>query len=185
MSAFDAGNFEGSYNTPFGQAAWSLLNENRTIDVMKLATNLGKPALEGAEEYLLERFKDQADQLMEDRSKQMIGAMVKQVMGEAGYGIEQRDVKINSAIFSRATRYVRKELMIFHAWRGKQRSVALTATASRDSLPEGNWKYWKAIHSGLPAGVVLGLSDQAGTMDKILSNGHVILDIPRLFRAAP
>lgn len=177
-------NFDNSYNTPLGRRMWAFLNEQRTIDAMLVATSLGKPALGGIEQMLLESFGGDIEELIADRFKQMIGHMVRQVMAFHGFEIEQQDVKVTSAIFSRATRYKRRDHFVFHAWRGKNRTVALTETPARDRLPAGNWKYWKGFDAGLAAAVVLELPDQKSTIAEIRKNGSVIHEIPRFFRGA-
>ena len=98
----------GRYNTTFsdegGEEIWDLLTQHENIVRMDTATYLSRPAIEPLSPVLLEHF---GDHVRRDRIKQMMGHMVRQIMENRGYVLEQSNVKIRNAdnIFSRASRY--------------------------------------------------------------------------------
>jgi hypothetical protein len=105
-------NYEsGRYSTTFanegGKEIWEFLADPQNLIRMETATYLSRPAIEPLSPFLLERFGDRAKQ---DRIKQMMGHMVRQIMEHKGYALHQGNVKISSAnnIFSRASRYADK-----------------------------------------------------------------------------
>ncbi len=177
--------FTSLYNIPLGQDLWIFLNEPETVLRMKTASDLGKPALEGIEETLLERFEQHVETLSEDRWKQMMGHMTRQVMAAAGYVIGQQNVKVNSAVFTRATRYDKSGSFTFHAHRGGGRAIALTGDRAGTNLPKDQkWAYWKSFESGIRARIGFGLEDEKNAITEIQQKGYYLHDLPRLFRAA-
>ncbi len=164
---------------------WTFLNKPETVAQMKTATALGRPAVEGIEESLLAEF---GEAVLDDRMKQMVGRMVRQIMERNGYIIDQQNVKITSgAPFSRATRYKRKDAMTYRAHlRSKDpRTVALTVDKAGGSLPRDNnkWTYWKSFESGLRASIAFGLEDEKKARDDIAEKGHHIYRMERVLRA--
>ena len=185
MEPFDAGVFANTYKTKTGQSIWAFLNESRTILQMKTATALGRPAVEGIEEPLLGEF---GKEVLEDRTKQMIGKMVRQIMERTGYVIDQQNVKIaNGAPFSRATRYKRKDAMTFHAHRSSRdsRKIALTADKEGQTLPKDeNWVYWKSFESGLRARIAFDLEDEEQALENISKTGYHIYHMKKILSKA-
>lgn len=186
MEPFNAGVFANTYQTKTGRRIWHFLNTPQIIAQMETATALGRPAVEGIEEALLDAF---GQQMLEDRTKQMIGRMVRQIMERMGYVIDQQNVKITSgAPFSRATRYKRKDAMTYHAHlSGKDnRMIALTADKVGHALPKdkNKWAYWKSFESGLRARIAFGLEDEDQARKNIAKDGYHIYRIERILRAA-
>ena len=101
---YDAGRYRSTFDAEDGQEIWDFLIQPENIIRMETATYLSRPAIEPLSPLLLERFGDHAKK---DRIKQMMGHMVRQIMEQSGYVLQQGNVKINSAnsIFSRASRY--------------------------------------------------------------------------------
>ena len=128
--------FKGLYASEQSQKIWSYLNQARSVIRMQAVSDVGKPAVLAVEEGLLnecgvkERVKHDlkqgqsdeadsdenkktppiesksADDKHNDRIKQMIGAMVRQVMEHHGYQLHANNVKIpNSKIFYSAASY--------------------------------------------------------------------------------
>ena len=113
--------FQGTINTNFGQKILAFLNEEKTLVMFETATYLGRPALEAIVPSLEDRFGNELKEIQDnsnnpenidfDRLKQAIGHMVRVIMEEHGYLIDQNNVKIpdsRNTIFSRATRYKKK-----------------------------------------------------------------------------
>ena len=109
--------FKGIIETKFGQQFLDFLREEKTVVMMTTATYLHRPAIEALVPSLEERFgqqlsaiekKEYEENIDYDRLKQTMGHMVKVIMEEQGYEVDQNNVKIpegRNTIFSRATRY--------------------------------------------------------------------------------
>ncbi len=85
-----------------GKQLWNFLNEHDNLIRMETATDLKKPAVRALTNQLLSRF---GEQVKEMRVKQMIGHMVKHIMKEREYEVDQRDVLVNDGLFNKASRY--------------------------------------------------------------------------------
>ena len=110
--------FNAIIETEFGQKFLAFLREEKTLVMMTTATYLSRPAIEALVPTLQERFGEQLKFIKKhsnepgninyDRLKQTMGHMVKVIMEEQGYEVDQNNVKIpdgRDTIFSRATRY--------------------------------------------------------------------------------
>lgn len=115
---FVANTFKALYAEEQGKAIWNYLNTEKSVTRMEAVSDVGKPAVLAVEEGLLsqcgvlERVKHISlpnksdDDKHNDRIKQMIGAMVRQVMEHHGYQLHANNVKIpNSKIFYSAASY--------------------------------------------------------------------------------
>jgi hypothetical protein len=102
--AFDAGSFGDVFNADLGQELWDFLNENDNVIRMQTAAYLKRPSVEPLSPWLLQRF---GDAVRQDRIKQTIGRMVRQILEHHGYRIDQQNVKItqNKNMFTSGTRY--------------------------------------------------------------------------------
>jgi len=182
MLRYNPETFANVYETDLGQALWSYLNEDSTIDTMKTAARIRKTPVELIEESLLARFEGHRLEL-DDRVKQMVGHMIKQVMAAHGYVIDQQNVKIPKGFFSRGTRYRHPDTFTFHVFRGDGRTVALTGDkANRPPTNDCHWTYYKAYDSGISARVGLGLENETEARAAIERDGYYIHQIPRITR---
>ncbi len=103
MLTFKPGSFAELAESKMGKKLWMFLNSNENIIRMETATQLRRPALEAVQELLVEQF---GEEIQQDRYKQMIGRMTRQIMEHMGYSLDQSGVRITSKIlFSSATRY--------------------------------------------------------------------------------
>lgn len=101
---YESGIFQKLYETPLGRELWEYLVEDQCITKMEAASALGKPAVEPISNDLLMRFKDK---IRENRVKQMIGHMVRQIMFSRGYIIHTQNSSVsNSVLFKKATTYI-------------------------------------------------------------------------------
>lgn len=186
-SIYIAGVFRTLSTSPIGQELWSFLNEDVMRVRLRTASDLGRPALEAVEEPLLERF---GADVLDDRVKQMIGHMTRQVMEQEGYIVDAQNVKVTGgAPFSRATRYRRRDAMVFHVWRlaSDLQAVAITNNKTGQGLPgEGTkeWQYWKSFDGPLRARIGLGLTDIARAKAEIETTGCFRHRLTRVLRAA-
>jgi hypothetical protein len=190
MNAYEPGVFAGDAGTDLGKRLWTFVNNPENIVRMNTATALERPAVEGIEEELLHDF---ADAVLDDRTKQMIGHMVRQVMERNGYVIAVQNVKMTSgAPFSRATRYKRKDEMTFHVFRSKTqpRERVLTADKAGTRLPhnpfdhDGKWVYWKSIRGALRVRIALGIENEGQARSNIAESGYHQFRTERLLRSA-
>jgi phage baseplate assembly protein W len=98
-------------NSDYGPKLWSFLNDPISIARMQAVSDVGKPALLGVERGLINEFKihawaDAEGKAKYDRLKQMIGAMVKQIMERTGYRLKSSNVKVpTSTIFYSTSLY--------------------------------------------------------------------------------
>jgi len=110
MTEFNSKNFVELYRTEQGQKLWQFLNTEKSIIQMKTASDLNKPALLGIEKDLLRsglmQTKEQIENLkidgkIYDRTKQMLGAMVRQVMESEGYQLHSKNMRVvtNSKLY--------------------------------------------------------------------------------------
>ena len=117
MKSFNV-QFQGVIDTNLGRKILAFMNEEKSIVMLETATYLGRPAIEALVPSLEARFGNELKGIADnsnnpenidfDRLKQAIGHMVRVIMEEHGYVIDQNNVKIpdtRNTLFSRATRY--------------------------------------------------------------------------------
>ncbi|WP_075793405.1 hypothetical protein [Massilia putida] len=182
---YDAQGFDRVFKTELGQNLWSYLTSSETRIRMQTATALGRPAVEGIEEQLLEQF---GSTVQNDRIKQMIGHMVRQIMERDGYVIDAQNVKVtNGAPFVRATRYRARGFVRLHVWRSLEdpRFLALTLDrkgAQLERTDSGHWRYWKTIEGRLRLAVSMGLTEIDATLGAIEKDGYATHCLDRMMR---
>lgn len=112
---FQAGTFANIYKTELGQQLWMFLNEPVSVARMQAVSDVGKPALLGIDNLLISDFQfserasvTEKDKPQFDRLKQMLGAMVRQVMESRGYKLQSNNVKTpSSKVFYSASLYTK------------------------------------------------------------------------------
>lgn len=189
MSIYEPGVFAALYNSPVGQRIWAFLNTPETIVRMETATGLERPAVEGIEEPLLTEF---GADVLRDRTKQMIGHMVRQIMERSGYTIAVQNVKVtNGGPFSRATRYKLPDEMTFYVFKSSKDSRILALTSDKAGIrlraskpePDTRWTYWKSFRGSLRGRIAFGLEDEKKARGDIAAKGFHIYRMPRMLRA--
>lgn len=105
MQQYEPGRFGSTYESAGGAEIWEFLNRSDNVVRMETATYLSRPAVEPLSPVLVQ---DLGERVTEDRMKQMIGHMVRQVMEKRGYRIDRSNVRTSTKdnIFTSATRYV-------------------------------------------------------------------------------
>ena len=104
---YDSRNFSDLYETKLGRELWHFMRRSDNVVRMATASFLRRPAVEPLSPGLFEEF---GPAVGEDRLKQMIGHMARQVMEAVGYRIEQprRSIRITREnLFSSGARYRR------------------------------------------------------------------------------
>src|ERR1700744_2857799 len=97
MFAYSPDKFASLYATDLGQRIWSFLTTPENVARLETASELSKPAVEGIEEQLLAEFREE---VLADRVKQMVGHMVRQILEQRDWVLDQSDVKVQSVPFS-------------------------------------------------------------------------------------
>lgn len=96
-------NFRDLFETELGQEIWRFMRRPENVVRMETATFLERAAVEPLAPGLLMEF---GPDVGEDRIKQMIGHMARQVMEAIGYEIERPGLRITrESLFSSAARY--------------------------------------------------------------------------------
>jgi len=104
MPVYNPGRFASTYEAGVGRQIWLFLNQSDNIIRMETASYLSRPAAEPLSPGLYEEF---GDPVKVDRIKQMTGHMIRQILENRGYQLDQSGVRINRPgnIFASATRY--------------------------------------------------------------------------------
>jgi hypothetical protein len=101
--AFDAGSFADVARTALGEALWRYLNSDDAWIRLETTTFLRRPAVEGIQPQLKARFGAQVE---DERCRQLIGRMVRQIMERRGYVLDQTGVRTRvGGLFKAAARY--------------------------------------------------------------------------------
>ena len=102
---YNSQQFSDLFNKKQGQDIWKCLNEHDNVIRMETASLLRRPAVEPLSEILVDKF---GDSIREDRTKQMIGHMVRQIMENKKFMLDAQNIVIRFGdLFSRASRYKR------------------------------------------------------------------------------
>jgi hypothetical protein len=184
MLTYNPEKFASLYATPVGQRFWAFLIEDATIARLETASELGRPALEGVEEQLLEEFQGEA---LVDRNKQMIGHMTRQIMEQRGWVLDQSEVKVQSVPFIKASRYKRPDWSTFHVFRNASdpRDLVITDRRQGASLPaDARWTYYVTFASPLKAAVAFGVGDLDQLAREVRTKGCHRLRQDRMVRRA-
>ena len=184
MVAYNPDKFGSLYETDLGQRLWGFLTEEANIARLETASQLGKPAVEGIEEHLLEAFRED---VLADRVKQMVGHMVRQILEQRDWVLDQTDVKVQSVPFSKAARYRRADWITFHAFRNTSdpRDVVITDRRQNAPLPtDARWAYYATFASPLKASVAFGVRDIRQLRQHVHAHGYQRMRIERMLRRA-
>ena len=93
--------------TELGRALWDFLKRRDNLIRMETATILERAAVEPLATFLVEEF---SDQVVDDRTKQMIGHMVRQIMEALGYVNDRTGLRITRpSLFTSGASYRRPE----------------------------------------------------------------------------
>ena len=127
--------------------------------------------------------------MIDDRVKQMIGHMVRQVMESRGYRIDRRDVSIGSALFSKGTRYGRPDWRRLQVFRNTSDARELCFADSRETgklPPPANgdrWRFWASFATVLRGRIAYGI-DVYEVRREVAATGHALTKLERILRPA-
>lgn len=99
---YDPANFKEMGEGIIGQALWNWLRRADNVVRMEAASYLERAAVEPLGPVLLQEF---GEDVAEDRIKQMIGHMVRQVLEALGYELVQKGMTVSKGMFSTGARY--------------------------------------------------------------------------------
>ena len=168
--------FASLYDSELGRRIWTFLTRDDNVARLETASELSKPAVEGIEEQLLAEFRED---VLADRVKQMVGHMVRQILEQRDWMLDQTDVK--------ASRYRRPDWITFHAFRNSSdpRDVVITDRRQNPMLPVGSrWIFYATFASPLKAAVAFGVNDIKQLRQQIHSHGYYRVQVPRMLRRA-
>lgn len=182
MFAYSPEKFAALHSSDLGQRIWAFLTRPDVVARLETASELSKPAVEGIEEQLLEEFREE---ILADRVKQMVGHMVRQILEQRDWVLDQTDVKVQSVPFSKAARYRRADWITFHAFRNTSdpRDVALTDRRQNPDLPtDARWSYYATFASPLKAAVAFGIRDIRQLRRHVHAHGYQRVHVERMLR---
>jgi hypothetical protein len=183
---YQPGRFAKLAGTDLGRDLWEFIIRSEMLHAMEVASDLGQPAVAGIEEALLQKF---GEAVLADRIKQMIGHMVRQVMEQTGFVVDQHDVKLNSIPFAKATRYRRPDWYTLHVFRNSadSRELCFTQSRSGEKLPTtpglGKWRYWNTFSTTLRGAVAFGV-DPRELREEVKRQGYARRRLERALRTA-
>src|SRR5262245_1118472 len=100
---YDPQNFRDLFETEVGAALWVWLRRLDNLVRMETATYLGRSAVEPLAPYLVYEF---GLDIEDDRTKQMIGHMARQILESLDFEIEKRGMRITKGgLFTSGARY--------------------------------------------------------------------------------
>lgn len=182
---YTPGRFSDVYSTELGRQLWAFLNETATVTAMEVASDLAKPAVAGIEEPLLTCF---GEQVLDDRVKQAVGHMVRQVMEHRGYIVDQNNVTIRSVPFTKGTRYRKPDWQSLHVYRNTadHRDVCFTDRRSAENLPElekpATWRYATSFATKLRGLIGFDINPEEA-LAKIRAQGYHRHSVKRILKA--
>jgi hypothetical protein len=186
MRSYHPEKFKSLYHSPLGQKLWAFLNRDEVVGRLVAFSEADRPAVQGVEEALLEEF---GREVCEDRVKQMIGHMVRQIMEARGWVIDQQNVSVFSVPFIKATRYRRLDRCRYFVFRHSSDPRNLCLVKDRHvALPQstdgGEWRYWTTLSSPLRAAIVFDLLDLREVDREIDRRGYHQIKHRRALRPA-
>ncbi|QKC92906.1 hypothetical protein EB230_14390 [Mesorhizobium sp. NZP2234] len=105
---YDAQNFKDLADSDFGMELWKFMKRSDNLVRMETATYLDRAAVEPLAPGLLRIF---GPEVAQDRIKQMIGHMARQIMDAMGFTIDRQGLRITrESMFTTATRYTSEDL---------------------------------------------------------------------------
>lgn len=183
---YEAGRFANDANTDLGRAIFAFLASNASVEAMEVASDLGSPAVAGIEEKLLEKF---GAEVLPDRVKQMIGHMVRKIMEDEGFIVDQSDVKMGSVPFSKGTRYKRPEWFPLHVFYSTvdPRQLCFTQSRAGAKLPPepngGKWRYRTTFSTTLRGVIAFGIAPNA-VREQVKATGYYLHRQERILKSA-
>ena len=147
--------------SPLGQKLWDFLNREKIKDRMETASDLGQAAVKGIADQLVKEF---GDDVLDNQVKQLTGDMVRVILTEEGFSIDQKNVDVREFPFVKGTRYIRDGWFPrIHIFRSSSdpRDLCLTDTQNGGNItipPEDGkrWIYWTSFGSTLRGQVITG-----------------------------
>jgi hypothetical protein len=183
MINYNPERFASLFNTEHGHSLLAFLTEETSIAAMKTASDLGKPAIVGVRQALLEEFNQH---LLENRFKQMAGHMVRQVMESEGYTLAQDDVSVRAIPFIKAARYARLGHITYYAFRSSvdPRDVCVTDRLKDVALPDDvRWLHYTTFSTPLEASIGFDIRDFSAMQEDVRENGYRQVRVERMMRA--
>ncbi|GLS98968.1 hypothetical protein GCM10007897_03460 [Sphingobium jiangsuense] len=113
--------------------------------------------------------------------------MIRQILEQRDWVLDQSDVKVQSVPFSKAARYRRPDWITFYAFRNSSdpRDVAITDRRQNARLPtDTRWTYYATFASPLQASVAFNVRDLRQLRQHVPAHGFYRVRIERTLRCA-
>ena len=175
MLTYDPGTFASLYASEIGQRLWTFLTLPENVDRLRTASELSRPAVEGIGEQLLEEF---GEDVLDKEVKRMIGDMVRQLLEQRGWVLDQSDVTVRLVPFINATRYRRPDWFTFHVFRNESDKSDIAITEDSEKFPLPGWKYYTTFDSPLKAAVAFDIQDISELRQQVQAEGYYRTRLP-------
>lgn len=176
MKPFSNPFFGNLANEPWAHEVWAFLNEERNVLRMEAVSLLGHPALEAVVLELEQAFGDRLGK-EGDRNRQLVGAMIKQVLEPRGWEVAAQGQKMALGHqFSVATRYHQPGRSALRGTVAQRGGSFLDAMAQRYGLDTPSRHYLLLPCAGMTIGVdelKSGLRRVHAFSDKKLRHGEL------------
>lgn len=103
---YEPANFADLAQTPLGELLWHWMRRVDTVARMEAASYLERAAVEPLGPILVREFGEDAS---DDRFKQMVGHMARQIMEAIGHDLVQKGMSILKGMFASGARYQRPQ----------------------------------------------------------------------------
>ena len=186
MITYQPEKFAKEYDTPLGEKLWSVLTVEANIARMETASDLDQPALKPLEDILLHEI---GEPIFDDRTKQMAGHMVRQIMESRGYEHDTGDIKLASVPFYKASRYRRADRVSLYLFKSSKnpRQIGLTNARDGAKLPEapdgGKWMFVNTLSSPIKSAIGYDL-DLKDAVKTVAEQGYLLHQFRRAMRGA-
>lgn len=154
---YDPQNFRDLYESELGSSIWDFMRRPDSLVRMETATYLGRSAVEPLGPYLVYEY---GSEIEDDRIKQMIGHMARQIMEALDFELERKGMRITrGGLFTTGAKY---------ADRNDPRGTSMKVTSEQrrawlEKTAHGPFNIW---------------------IDKQIRDAHGKLDIEKLYALA-
>lgn len=184
MFTWNPEEFASLHKTDLGQHSWEFLTRPESLARLETASQVSKPAVDRIEEQFPDVFREYD---LADRVMQIVCHIVRQILEQRDWVLDQSDVKVPSVPFRMATRYRRPDWITFYSFRNRSdlRHVAHTDRRQNPPLPtDAPWTYYATFASPLNAAVVFGVRDIRQRRQHVHAYGFQRVRVERMLRRA-
>ncbi len=183
------GKFSDILRTEVGKKIKEVLTRPESVIAMKTASRLHKPAVLAVEQELAEAL---GDQLTNDRVKQTVGLVIRQILEQEGYVLDGQNKPVQGiGLFSKASRYAPPAETVYYVFSDSSDRKSIAIAFDRDLdlslLPKSKgrgWVFWKVLTGDLAVSIVLGAQNIKEIRQEIESKHFSLLTVSRMIKAS-